>query len=329
MAEVAKSDGNRLTLTQPLRIEFPVVDGSHVRRMIPICNGGIEDLTLEQTENLWITTVMFSHAVNCWARNVKVVKCGRFPVYGSRAKWCEIRDCVFEDAWFKGGGGTAYAGWDHTWDCLIENLETFRLRHAPLFQWAASGNVIRKSVFHDSDGQWHAGWTHENLIEQCTIHSTIGNGGYGFGMWASPPEDTAHGPNGPRNVVYNCDVASPKNGVWLGGMNEGWLILHNRFVVGKGAGLVAKTMSFDHTIRGNVFVLKDPAAAMASLLTADCTGIDIVGNTVHGGSGQVVSGAAKPALLEGNRTLPLGEAARPQPAVASIYEWQKANAKRQ
>lgn len=327
VAEVAQVEGTRLTLTQPLRIEFPQVDGSYVQRFLPIRNCGIEDLTIEQTENLWITAALFSNAVNCWARNVKVVKCGRFPVYGSRAKWCEIRDCVFEDAWFKGGGGTAYAGWDHCWDCLMENVETFRLRHGPLFQWAASGNVIRQSVFHESDGQWHSGWTHENLIEQCVIESTLGNGGYGYGLWASPPEDTAHGPNGPRNVVYNCDVTSVRSGVWLGGMNEAWMFLHNRFVVAKGAGLVAKTVSFDHTIRGNVFVLKDQAAPMVNLLTRDCTGIDIVGNAVYGGSGQVVSGPASPAMLKDNTVRPLGEPSRPQPAVPSIYGWQKANLK--
>jgi len=312
-----------ITLEQPLRIEFPIVDGSYVQKVHPIQRCGVEDLYLEQTENLWITSVLFAHAWNCWARGVTVKKCGRFPIYGASAKWCEIRGCIFDDAWFKGGGGTAYTGWDHCWDCLMENVETFKMRHAPCFQWATSGCVIRKSVFHGSDAQWHAGWTNENLIEQCLVESVQGNGGYGYGMWASPPEDAAHGPNGPRNVVYNCDIRSTKAGLWMGGMNENWLILHNRFVVDSGPGVSAKTFSFDHIIRGNVFVLKDGKSAMIHLATADCIGVEALGNTLYGGNGRLVSGPGTLLSSEGNQTLPLSDPPRPQPRIPSIYEWQQ------
>lgn len=315
--------GQSISIDQPLRIEFPVIDGSYVRKVIPIQRCGIEDLAIEQTENLWITTVLFSDGWNCWARGVTVRKCGRFPVYGSMAKWCEIRDCVFDDAWFKGGGGTAYTGWDRCWDCLMENVETFKMRHAPLFQWAASGCVIRKSVFHESDAQWHAGWTNENLIEQCVVESALGNGGYGYGAWASPPEDTAHGPNGPRNVVYNCDIHSPKAGLWMGGMNENWLILHNRFVTDSGPGVYAKAASFDHIIRNNIFVLKDGKSPMIQLAAADCTGVEATENRLHGGNGRIAAGQGQLALDEANQALPLSEAPRPLPEVPSIYEWQR------
>jgi len=321
---VEKIEGHKITINQPLRIEFPAIDGSYVQKIVPIQRCGVEDFYLEQTENLWISSVVFYHGWNCWARGVTVKKCGRFPVYGSMAKWCEIRDCVFDDAWFKGGGGTAYTGWEHSWDCLMENIETFKMRHAPLFQWAASGCVIRKGLFHESDGQWHSGWTNENLIEQCVIESVRGHGGYGFGMWASPPEDTAHGPNGPRNVVYNCDVTSQRQGLWMGGMNENWLILYNRFVVDAGQGVFAKTASFDHIIKSNVFVLKDQKSPMVFLATPDCIGVEVVGNKLYGGNGKFVDGLGKPAVLEANEAFPLGEAPRPEPKVPSIYEWEKA-----
>jgi len=326
-AVIEKVEGQTVWLGQPLRIEFPVIDGSYVREVKPIQYGGVEDFYLEQTENLWISSVLFDHGWNCWAKGVRVKKCGRYPVYGRAAKWCEIRECVFDDAWFKGGGGTAYTGWDRCWDCLIEDIETFKMRHAPLFQWAASGNVIRRGVFHESDGQWHAGWTNENLIEQCVITSVRGHGGYGYGMWASPPQDQAHGPNGPRNVVYNCDVRSEKTGVWLGGMNENWLILYNRFVVEKGEGLSARVFSFDHIIRGNVFILRDQRSPMVRLLTADCTGIELVDNALYGGDGKVWAGKGRPAVEKGNAVHRLSGAKRPAPAVASIYEWQQAHAK--
>ncbi len=333
--EVVISDikNNTIVLKQPLRIEFPVIDGSYVQKVVPIQRCGIESLYIEQTENLWISSVVFYHGWNCWAKDVTAKKCGRFPVYGSMAKWCEIRNCVFNDAWFKGGGGTAYTGWDKCWDCLMENVETFKMRHAPLFQWAASGCVIRKSVFHESDGQWHAGWTNENLIEQCVIESVRGHGGYGYGMWASPPQDAAHGPNGPRNVVYNCDVSSPRAGLWMGGMNENWLILHNRFIVDSGPGVSASTASFDHIVKGNVFILKDGKSPMIFLASSDCIGAEIIGNGLYGGNGRFVAGRGEPAVVKDNKALMLSDSSlrsasskqdvpRPIPEVPSIYEWQ-------
>ena len=319
-------NGTAVTLEQPLRIEFPIIDGSSITVVEPIQRCGVENLTIEQTEDLWISTVLFTNAWNCWAKNVEVIKCGRFPVYGQQAKFCEIRDCVFRDAWFKGGGGTAYTGWEHSWDCLIDGIETFEYRHAPLFQWSASGCVIRNGVFHNSDAQWHSGWTNENLIENCVIESVHEHGAYGFGMWASPPEDSAHGPNGPRNVVYNCDITSPRTGLWMGGMNECWLILYNRFHVKNGPGVFAKTCSFDHIIRDNVFIIDNAEQPAIRLETNDCFNVEFSNNAIYGG-GPLVNGGGRELLKQrGNKQLPLDrvvEAVRPTPAVPSIYDWQK------
>ncbi|MCK5805063.1 MAG: right-handed parallel beta-helix repeat-containing protein, partial [Lentisphaeria bacterium] len=327
-ARIESVVGKKVVLEQPLRLKFPVIDGSYVQKIEPITHCGVEDLTIEQTQDLWINTVEFRYGWNCWARNVRVVKCGRFPIHGVSAKWCEIRDCIFDDAWFKGGGGTAYAGWQNCFDCLIDGLKTTNFRHAPLFQWAASGCVIRNGVFINSDGQWHSGWTNENLMENCVIVSKRGHGSYGFGMWASPPEDTAHGPNGPRNVVYNCDVRSQKTGLWMGGMNENWLILHNRYIVESGYGIFAKTASFDHIVKGNVFVLQDAKFAGINLQTPDCIGVELIDNVLYGGNGVLTSGMGKPTVSKGNKVYPLPTVMppRPMPAVPSIYAWQQANA---
>ncbi|MHC4596979.1 MAG: glycosyl hydrolase family 28-related protein, partial [Planctomycetota bacterium] len=76
--EVIISDikDNTISIDQPLRIEFPVIDGSFVQKVVPIQRCGIESLYLEQTENLWISGVVFYHGWNCWARDVTVKKCG-------------------------------------------------------------------------------------------------------------------------------------------------------------------------------------------------------------------------------------------------------------
>jgi len=316
--------GGTVRLNQPLRYDFPATDGSTARKFRPIRRCGVEDLTLVQTKKLWTCGVVFIAGWECWMRGVTVNKAGRFPLHVTAAKRCEIRDCVANDAWYHGGGGTAYVGWQHAWDCLMEDVTTTRMRHAPCVQWAASGNVIRNSTFHGSDAQWHAGWTNENLFENCVVDGYGRRGTYGYGAWASPPEDAAHGPNGPRNVVYNCDVRSPRTGLWMGGMNENWLILHNRFTVRAGPAVFAKTFSFDHIIQGNVFVLHQKSTPAVELHTSDCVGIELIGNRTFGGSGVLVGGAGKPLVARDNTFAPFKkDAGRPKPKVPSIFEWQR------
>jgi hypothetical protein len=326
--QVEAVQGDRVRLNQPLRIDFPAIDGSTAAVIDPIRRCGVEDLSIEQTTPLWTCGVLFHTAWECWARGVKVVKAGQHAVYSRNAKWCEIRDCHFDDAWYHGGGGTAYVGWELSYDCLMEGVTTWRMRHAPCVQWSSSGNVIRKSTFHGSDAQWHAGWTHENLFEQCVVEAAGENGSYGHGGWGSPPEDEAHGPEGPRNVVYGCDFRAPKTGLWMGGMNENWLILYNRIAADAGPGVFAKRASFDHIIRGNVIAVRSNKQPGVQLAAADCTGVEIVDNHLYGGNGQIAGGPGKPAIDEGNRVFAWSaEPPRPIPAVPSIFEWQRQQTK--
>ncbi len=325
---VDKVDGAKITFNQPMRIDYPIIDGAFLRGVDLVKGGGFENMTVEQKTDYWSTSVLFEFASDCLARNVKVIKCGRHPVYAYNAKFCSILNCEFDDAWFKGAGGTAYSGWEVSYDCLMDGIETRRLRHAPMVQWSASGNVIRNGVFHSSDAQWHSGWTNENLFENCVITSdTRENGGYGNAFWASAPEDGAHGPNGPRNVVYNCDTYSIAPAIWLGGMNEGWIFAYNRFRVKSGSGLFVKTASFDHILKGNVFQLED-GSPLVTFASPDCGGIELVDNQVYG-TKSLYQGLQKPAVNRGNRLMKYdADVPRPKPREPSIYEWQVRNRKK-
>lgn len=321
---IEKVEGRKLTFNQPLRQDYPAADLSFVRKFDSIRGGRIEGMTLETKFDYWLSSVTFEYASDCVAKDLRVLRCGHNPVYGTHAKFCSILNCEFDGNRFNDRGGTAYAGWDNCSDCLIDGIITRRMRHAPLVQWGASGNVIRNGRFYHSDAQWHAGWSTENLFENCTIISdTREFGGYGNIFWASSPEDGGHGPNGPRNVVYNCDGSSIADGVFLGGMNENWIFAWNRLRVKKGVGFFLKTSSFDHILLGNTVILEDKNSPFLLFATPDCGGVELLGNTFSGGNGKLYSGLHKPFLEKGNRIIPLNTALpRPQPAVPSIYEWQ-------
>jgi hypothetical protein len=301
--KVTATTATSVTLNQPPRIDYPVIDGANLRKISPITRCGVENLSLEQKHDVWTSGIIFSWAWECWAKGVAVTKAGRFPLYFTPAKWCELRYSDFVDAWFKGGGGTAYIGFEQAYDCLMENVTTRALRHAPLVQWSAAGNVVRNSTFTDTDAHWHAGWANENLFENCVILSNRGNGSYGVGLFSSAPDDVQHGPNGPRNAVYNCDVSSPLAGISLGGMNREWLFLHNRFAADTAPGLFARMGSGDHVLENNVFALGRPSAGIL-LKTADCDGIELTNNTFVGlpTVADAALGSAAP-LVELNNTV--------------------------
>ncbi len=327
--EVKAVEGSTLVLSQPLRIDFPVVDGSYIRLIQPVERCGIEDLTIEHMCRMPFHTVNSHWAWNCWARRVNVIQSGCSAIHLQEAKWCEVRDCEFDGFDFRihkaNVNWGAYGGFTCSWDCLMENVVCRRFRHAPQVQFGAQGNVIRNSVFEGSDAQWHAGWSTENLFENCRVGPTGPYGSYGYGMYSTPSMDETHGPNGPRNVVYNCDVESDKAGVYARGVSENWLFLHNRFVVKDGVGFYADGGFFDAILRNNVFVLGGTHLPMLFLRTPDCVGFELVGNVVYGGNGRIVDGVADVLVNKENRARPAppgGLPARPTANPRSIYEWQ-------
>ena len=351
MHSIEAVDGASITLNQPVRAPFLVEDGAYAAKISVIRGCGVEALTIEQPEvpgqgspgprightlwhaieDLWTNGINMENAWGCWVRDVTVRNAGRNAAYFLNSKHIEVRDCLFDDAIFKGGGGTGYVGFERTYDSLIDAIETRGMRHAPNVQWNSSGNVVRNSRFLGSDGQWHAGWTLENLYENNLIDAQGEGGSYGHGLYASGPSSGSHGPQGPRNVVYHNDVRARRDGLHMLGGNEAWMVLHNRFVIDNGRAIYAKEKSFDHIIRGNVFVLPKPVLPPV-LLGADSVGVDLVDNAFFGVAPPLVGFVGgKTALLvdQGNISepkVPEELPALPVPPVPSIFEWQRQRA---
>jgi hypothetical protein len=109
----------------------------------------------------------------------------------------------------------------------------------------------------------------------------------------------------------------------MGGMNEGWLIAYNRFVVEQGPGVFAKTFSFDHTIRGNHFEIRDGASPMVLLQTPDCLGVEVIDNRLYATGDQAILLGPTEATLAGNEIIAGGPAPLPERPVDSIFDWQR------
>ena len=204
------------------------------------------------------------------------------------------------------------------------------MRHAPLFNWDCSGNVVTGSDFNESDAQFHCGWAHENLIDNCRITTTSGKyNSYGWAVYSVPADDTMHGYIGPRNVLYNCRTSSFRGGIYMGGPNQNWMLMYNSFQTDAGPGVYTRFGVRNTRIVGNVFRLGDPRMPMVYFESLDAAGDHLVSNRLYGGNGRFTGGpGAAAATLENNRAFPLSEeAAEPAPPVPSLYLWQRQHCK--
>lgn len=335
-------EGAKVTLNQPARIDYPASQGARAVKAYPIRNSGIEDLTLEQLHKHWTHGIVIDRGYLCWMRGIRVTMAGRNPIGLEGSKQCEVRDSEFNDAWYLGGGGTGYVSFTDAYDCLMEDIHTRRLRHAPNAQWTAQGNVFRNSVFEQSDAQFHMGWAVENLFENCIVDAAKGSGSYGYGLFVQMPEFAIHGPGGgPRNVMYYNSFKSPDSGVFLGGSNEAWMILYNYFKVEGGAaktfhntdnqlyvhggpGMVFRQGVFDLIVKENHLEMHSPTEP-AFFIEGEAPGIQILDNQIASRSGILFDGDHPPAIWAGNEiiTKPGATLKRPDPAVKSIFEWQR------
>ncbi|MCC5788822.1 MAG: right-handed parallel beta-helix repeat-containing protein [Opitutales bacterium] len=343
---------NWIQLKQPLRQDWNADEGVLVIPWQPVRHGGVEDLTIEQTGELWTSGINFNAAAECWVRGVEVIRPGRNPITTWDVKHLEVRDAFFDGAIYAhGGGGTAYVAWQAAYDCLMENVSARKLRHAPNVQWSSSGNVFRNSTFEDSGGQWHAGYTHENLFENITIRTTGSHGAYPFGLYGSYATGM-HGPQGPRNVVYGSTIDSWRGGLKVGGTVEGWIFAYNTIEAQRGPAVALMPGTFHATFRGNVLVSHEPDPSLIWIATPDCVDNHFQDNYLIGmgecGTGwrgswdlrnliriidpeslicPIFSGAGRPLEEEKNRRIADVPSLLPSPQapVPSIFEWQREN----
>jgi len=318
----AGEDGS-IVLNQPLRFAIEADEQVKVEKIRMLQRCGIENIAMETPFPNALRSIYLRYAANCWAKNIKIKKPGVGGLWGRDNKWIEVRNLEVEDGWYK-GGGMAYIGWEESFDCLLDGANSRGLRHAPNIQYSSSGCVIRNGCFEDSDGQFHSGWPHENLIENCTVRSRRGNGSYGFGFLFSVNRQP-----GPRNVLYNNDFAAETlPSLFIGGPCEGSLFLYNRFSTQKGPSAYLQFGAFNQTFLGNYFVSENPQPGFVFIASPDCTGNEFIKNTfgslrpsIDPGKLYFFSGAILPEV-NSNRYSETALEGRPSPKISSLYQWQ-------
>ncbi len=186
---------------------------------LPVLNGGTYEVTAGDVKNVYnnpapeyaLHGIVFKWAINCWVRNVHTYMTGSHAIVTEEAKNIQIEDSVFQGSWNKGAGGNGYFRCSRLWDSLIHNNTLQDLRHLTM-QWSSSGNVVIGNHL-DCDINFHGGWERYNLAEQNQSRVPAEHGPWAGTTWypiwwaAGPHAGKWSGSSGPRNVLFNNDMA--------------------------------------------------------------------------------------------------------------------------
>lgn len=126
--------------------------GLVVRKIQPITNVGIEDMTIIRMDGEKSTdgqydkgsNIKFVYAVNCWVKGVHLQNTCRHHITISRSSHIEVSGCLIQYAQYYGGNSYGYGvvlGESST-NCLIENNIFNSLRHSMGIGTGANCNVI-------------------------------------------------------------------------------------------------------------------------------------------------------------------------------------------
>ncbi len=266
--QVTAIDNGTVTFDRPIRLDVAMDQSPklmHVPAMVTGC--GIENLTIEQTSvNPGINGISMTSTRGCWLSGVSVRRVGNWPLSVSRSWQFIIRDCKLDESLSR-GGAVAYVGFSFACDGLIEQSQFSRLRHLSI-SMASNGLVFRDCQLDNIDINFHLNWPYEVLFENCRVDSGLGanpapreesRGSYGYGIYSPRIDGDMHAPAGPRLTFYHNDIASPWDGVMLGGgATQNTIVAYNRFRVSAGFAAVIRRGSDDSIFRGNSFVLHDP-----------------------------------------------------------------------
>jgi hypothetical protein len=173
--KIIGKNGNTLILEKPLYYNYSLAFNAGARPVNSMIEkAGLEDFYLEIPEGFTgaYGNIGFIGAANCWIKNIWSHNTYKGHVFMKEAYANEIRDSVFQDTWMRGGGGHGY-GIHHEarpTDNLYINNVFWKLRHAMIVSWGATGNVFAYNYDADpaagdyaNQSQINTGWLYPDM----------------------------------------------------------------------------------------------------------------------------------------------------------------------
>jgi len=203
--EVVGVNGNEIQLKDALRIDYEQSLNPVLRKIEPIRDIKIEDLSIERIDEPSCSggkNIYLAYAVNAQISGVESIKSQGSHIYATHSSHVFVFGNYIHDAHLYDGTDTRGYGVTlnmHTSNCLIENNIFKNLRHAMMVKTGANGNVFTYNysrephrsepiATYSGDISVHGHYAYANLFEENIVQNLI--------------IDHYWGPGGPYNTFF-------------------------------------------------------------------------------------------------------------------------------
>ena len=191
IVEVESADGDRVTFTTPMHIDFLASFSAQISRFgedwmgpepVPATRwSGVEDLYLENGSD---GNIFLAACAYCWVRNVESAHTEGSSIALSGCFRCEIRDSYIHtsDNPNPGGGGYLLSIERGSADNLVENNAVWNGNKVMVMRCSGGGNVIGYNYFEDAWIEYQPGWVESgaNASHMTTPHMELFEGNQAF-----------------------------------------------------------------------------------------------------------------------------------------------------
>jgi hypothetical protein len=172
--EVASINGNNITFTTPLHIDFKTTSGAQLTRfgedwsgrVIPAVKyAGIEDLYVYGGDSGGHGNILFSVAAYSWAKNIESDYHNGHSVALYHTFRCVVRDSYIHSTQNPnpGGGGYGLVFSNYASDNLAENNIVWNMNKVMVMQASGGGNVIAYNYMEDGRIGYQPAWMESGL----------------------------------------------------------------------------------------------------------------------------------------------------------------------
>ena len=142
--QIVSVDGNKITIDEPLHINFEKKLNPRIKILQLTKGAGIEDLSIKRIDKGDGNIITIKNSAFCRIKNIESEYVYRSHISIERSYKCSVLNSYFHHAYDYGGGGHGYGVEikHHSCNNLVEKNKFYHLRHSMMVHLGANGNVF-------------------------------------------------------------------------------------------------------------------------------------------------------------------------------------------
>ena len=167
-----------ISIDTPLRLNYYLELNPRIRKITPVENAGVENLSIERIDPSTDSAIGFENALNSWVKDCKSYMASRGHIWVNHSRFITVQGTEVSHGFNYGSGGNGYgmvAG-NMAVDCLYIDNILHDLRHSMMAKKGSNGNVFAYNYSHTRrrtpldkplicDISLHGHYPYQNLFE--------------------------------------------------------------------------------------------------------------------------------------------------------------------